>query len=169
MRVWLALLVFACAYADSPPVINHGGDDINANEDLGKELSEFSRKADQILNQANNVAQSVSAVPVNLNNLQVKALTLARDQRFIQSIESIWQNKEKRKRLLLVELAWFFFMMSFKAWRQSRVDHWFKRMIVGLACTILMWIGLFYLIPLVILGEPFGIVTGTLWRVFLSP
>jgi len=169
----LAALAAFCptALADTPvppppPPVNHAGNDDAANEDLAKELEGFNKQAEQVLQQVDQLTKLQPVSPQQMDQVKEKALKLANDDRFLKSAEALWKN-EKRNTMLLVQLGWFLFMLLFKAWRQSKTTHWFRRLLIGFACSCLTWFGLLYVIPLAVLGEPFGVFTGTLWRVLV--
>ncbi len=105
--------------------------------------------------------------PSKLDEARRKAMRLAADDRFLKSAGELWSHPDRNK-MLLIQLGFFIVMLIFKAWRQSRSTHWFKKLIVGFFFSILTWVGLVYLIPLLVLGEPFAVFTGTLFKVFLS-
>jgi hypothetical protein len=158
MRLLLTLLLLPLAFANN--------NDAPANEDIAKELEQYNRQAEQVLQQVDRLQNLAPVPPEQMDRLKRKALTLAHDDRFLQSAESLWKS-ESRNKMLLLQAGWFLFMLLFKAWRQSRSTHWFRRLLVGFACSLLTWIGLLYVIPLLALGEPFAVFTGTLWRVLV--
>lgn len=150
-----------------PPPVNHAGDDGAANLDAAKEINDLVQQPNELLKQAEQLTANAPVSHEQIDVLKARALKLATDDRFLKSAEELWKS-EKRKKMLAIQLAWFLFMTFFKSWRQSRTPHWFKRVLVGFACSVLTWVGLSYVIPAAVLGEPFLIFTGTLWRVLVT-
>ncbi|MGZ3738655.1 MAG: hypothetical protein ACXVB9_04725 [Bdellovibrionota bacterium] len=136
-----------------------------ANE-LAKELNGLNKQAEQVLQQVDKVTGFQPVTPQTLDKTKETVLKLANDERFLSAAKGLWAS-EKRKELFLIQAGFFLFMMLFKAWRQSRAHHWFKRLLVGFALSLINWAGMLYVIPLLVLGEPFAIFTGTLWRVLM--
>jgi hypothetical protein len=156
-------------------------------QELQKELNGLNKQAEDVLQQID----KLQALPVpgqpgtdlpqipqmpNMANLPIsgeqfnaikeRALKLANDDRFMKAAEAAWKSPDRQK-LLLIQLGFFLFMILFKAFLQSRARHWFKALLVGFACTIFTWVSLSYAIPLFVLGEPFQIVTSTLFKVMV--
>jgi hypothetical protein len=138
----------------------------NDADDVNKEIADLSRDAEKVMQQMDQLSKVNPLSVQGVNAVKEKALRLATDDKFLRAAEDLWKN-EKRNQMFLVQAGWFLFMLLFKAWRQSRTHHWFKRLLVGGACSLVTWIGLIYVIPLAVLGEPFGVFTGTLWRVLV--
>jgi len=160
MRFCLLLLAITFAHATGNLTEEQG------NDELAKELNGLNKQAEQVLQQVDKVAGFQPVSPQTLDKTKETVLKLANDDRFLQAAKGLWAN-EKRKELLLIQAGFFLFMMLFKAWRQSRTHHWFKRLLVGFALSLITWAGMLYVIPLLVLGEPFAVFTTTLWRVLV--
>lgn len=162
MKLILALLALAAfAHATGSMTEPQGADE------LQKELNGLNKQAEEALQKIDKLTSLPSPVTAQqMDAVKARVLRLANDDNFLQSVEALWKN-EKRKELFLIQAGFFLFMLLFKAWRQSRAQHWFKKFLVGFACSVISWAGLIYVIPLIVLGKPFAVFTGTLWRVLV--
>ena len=137
-------------------------------EEITKEIGDFHSQAEQMLKQLEKVTTGGASLnggqPSSLDVARQKAMRLASDDRFLKSAADLWAHPDRPK-MLLIQLGFFLFMMIIKAWRQSKVRHWFKRMLLGFVLTIFTWIGIAYVIPAIVLGEPFVVFTTTIFRV----
>jgi len=149
------LLTAACVYAAE--------NDVN---EITKEMSDFHGQAAEMLNQLEKATAAPNGGMNTLDEARKKVMRLASDDRFLKSAGDLWQHSERNK-MLLIQLGFFLFMLIIKAWRQAKTNHWFKRLLVGFFLSLTTWIGLAYVIPLAVLGEPFAVFTSTLFRVLL--
>ncbi|HEY8280752.1 MAG TPA: hypothetical protein VIH99_14070 [Bdellovibrionota bacterium] len=161
------------------PLANNNSE--KAAQELNKELDGIHQQAQQVLNQVEKLAPPAPALPPhdapplipgapvlpeNLEGMRQKLMTLAQDERFLKAVKDLWDHPDRNK-LLAIQAAFFLFMIILKAFVQAKTVHWFKRLFLGFLFFVLTWAGILYVIPLVLLGEPFGIFTGTLWRVLV--
>ncbi len=137
----------------------------SANENIEQEIQKAHEEVQKVLGGLQEKMQAANGDKMAL--VRQKAFALATDQRFLQAAEDIWTHPN-RKTLLWVELGWFLFMVLIKAWRQAKANHWFKKFMVGFFLSLFTWLMMVLAIPAIILGEPFHIFVGTLWRVLLS-
>jgi hypothetical protein len=167
MRLILALCLLALPFAKA--------EDSNAEkelEQLSKEVSDFQGKAAEAAKQIEQLGEKLAASPSKndpgdpLFEARKKVMKLAGDDRFLQSAKSLWDHPERDK-VLLIQLGFFLLMIVLKAWRQAKASHWLKKLLLGFLFSLLTWVGVLYVIPLAVLGEPFGVFTGTLFRVLL--
>jgi hypothetical protein len=170
MKIRLLALVL-CFSAGIPAALAAGqtyGDDDKANQELAKELEDYNKQAEQVIKQVDQLANLnvAPAAKERIDATKERALKLANDDRFLQSVKDLW-NSDKRNLMLACQAGWFLFMLLFKAWRQSKAHHWFRRLLVGFVCSLFTWVGISYVIPLAVLGQPFVVFTGTLWRVLV--
>ena len=145
-------------------------DDASDFADLGREMEDFHKQAQKMLEgleQATGAAEKAGQSPSQLDVARKKAMRLASDDRFLQSVGELWNNPN-RNTMLLAQLGFFLLMLILKAWRQSRALHWFRKLLIGFAFTVVTWVGLLYVIPLIVLGEAFAVFTGTLFKVFVA-
>ena len=163
-----ALLLLTVPAAFSAGDACKGGSDPDKEMDeIVKEIGDFHGQAEQMMKQLEQkmgVAQQSGQAPSPLDQARQKAMRLASDDRFLKSATDLWNNPNRPK-MLYIQAAFFVFMLIFKAWRQSKVFHWFKKMLLGFFLTIFTWVGIAYVIPLIVLGEPFAVFTTTLFRV----
>lgn len=153
-----------------PPPGQPVTDDASDMADLGREMQDFHKQAEGMLKQleqATGTAQQNGQPPSQLDLARQKAMKLAADDRFLKSAGDLWGHPDRNK-MLLIQLGFFLFMLIVKAWRQSKTQHWFKKMLVGFFFTLLTLVGISYVIPLIVLGEPFAVFTGTLFKVFIA-
>jgi|GEM_PF-4468634 len=141
-------------------------------DEIVKEIGDFHSQAEQMMKQleksAGGMLPNGQPNPAGggspLDNARRKMIQLASDDRFLKSAQDLWAHPDRPK-MLLIQLGFFVFMLIIKAWRQSKVHHWFKRMMLGFVLTIFTWIGIAYVIPAIVLGEPFIVFTTTIFRV----
>lgn len=137
-----------------------------AEEDVDKELKEIQQHGKD-MEQAVQKAMGVLEPLGGAQKLQQKALTLASDKNFLDAAAKLWQHPN-RNILMGCELGFFVFMLFFKAWRQSKNSHWFRRFISGAFYNLLSLAGLSFVLPALILGEPFLTVLRTVWTTISS-
>lgn len=138
--------------------------------DLGKDMEDFHKQAEKMLQQletATGTAQKNGQPPTQLDLARQKAMKLASDDRFLNSLTAIWAHPQ-RNNMLLFQLGFFLFIVVLKAWINSRPKHWFRKLLIGFFVNILTVITISYVIPLLVIGEPFAVVTGTIFRVFIA-
>jgi hypothetical protein len=178
VKILFALLLLAAAHAAGSMTEDQGA------QELQKELNGLNKQAEDVLQQIDKLQvlpvpgqpgaalpqmPSMANLPVSgeqMNAVKERVYKIANDDRFMKAAEAVWKSPDRQK-LLLIQLGFFLFMILFKAFLQSRTQHWFKKMLVGLMCTIITWVGLSYLIPIAVLGEPFFVVTSTLFKVLV--
>ncbi len=102
-----------------------------------------------------------------LESFRRKFLSLMANRPFLAAVEGVVKH-ENRKAMLITQLVFFLFMILLRAQQQAKSKNWFSRLLLGFVFTIFTWVGLAYVIPLLALGEPFAVMTRTLWTVFTS-
>lgn len=137
----------------------------NDNDDIAREFAEFEKEAEKLLKQVEERTKTIDTSPIG--DVRVKAMTLAADEKFLNSVTDLWKHP-KRETLLWIELGFLIVMFLFKAWRQSKTSHWFKRLLIGFVIGWITWAIAILVIPYFVLGEPFKIVVMTLWNVLRS-
>ena len=134
-------------------------------EELSRELEQYNKQAEQALKRVEQVLGSQPVSPEQVSVFKKKVLELANDDRFLKSAEMLWKS-ENRNKMLFIQLGWFVLMVLLKAWRKSKASHWFMKILIGLFFRILTWVGIVYAIPAIVMGEPFFVFTGTLFKLF---
>jgi hypothetical protein len=157
--LFILLALFTLAHASDTMTEVQGADE------LQKELNSLNKQAEETLQQVDALSQLHAQLPgLPIEETKARVMRLASDSNFLRAGEELWKSKQ-RKHLMMIQAAFFVFMLLFKGWRQSRAQHWFKKTLVGLVCSLITWAGLSYVIPLIVLGKPFAVFTSTLWRV----
>lgn len=145
-------------------------DDASDFAELGREMEDFHKQAQKMLEgleQATGAAEKAGQSPSQLDEARKKAMKLASDDRFLKAAGDLWASPH-RNTMLLAQLGFFLFMLLVKAWLQSRPVHWFRKFLIGFFLNLVTLLGLAYVIPLIVLGEPFAVFTGTLFKVFFA-
>ncbi len=169
-------VVYAEGENGSPPpaAAPNAGANVSANanplegtsEAIAKNLEEYRKQAQQVILQLQKYIETSPADP-KLDKMRRVAMRLAGDDKFLQSAEDLWHSPNRNK-MFTYQVGFFLLMLIIKAWWQSSARHWFQKFFIGLVCTLITWIGVSYLIPLLVLGAPFGVFTGTLWKAFVA-
>lgn len=142
------------------------GDENKEIEDVAKELTDFQGQAQQMMKQLEKVTSGLAPdgkQPTTIDFARQKIMRLASDDRFLNSAAALWKHPEREK-MLLIQLGFFLFMILIKAWRLAQASHWFKRLVLSVFLNIITIAGMLYVIPLLVLGEPFAVFTTTLFR-----
>jgi uncharacterized BrkB/YihY/UPF0761 family membrane protein len=141
-----------------------------ADESVEQELKEIQKHADD-MEQA--VQKAMGVIPGMSNNntaqaspLQKKVMALAADKEFTKALQDLWAHPN-RNTLFIAQAIALLFMLLFKSWRQSKIKHWFRRLLSGLFYSFLTWLLLVVVLPLVLLGDPLRIVALKLWNTFI--
>lgn len=139
-----------------------------AEEDLEKDLRDLQQQAESLLTGLQKGASAgAGAGSAQLDVARRKVFTLASDQRFLQAMNAVWASPH-RNELFVIDLIFVLFVVLIRAWRQSRARNWFTRLLVGFFCAGIMWAGLAYAIPALVLGEPYRIMVARLWFVIFN-
>lgn len=93
---------------------------------------------------------------------------LAQSKDFQQNAQAIATHPQKML-VLYIELAWLVFFLVFRAWRQSKAKHWFRRLWISFYCLALWWIGMLLVIPWSVLGAPYRETLKLIWTAFTQP
>lgn len=143
-----------------------------AEEEIEKDLLNMQKDMQGILNNLNEkIGNGAAAGAQSAGRIDVarrKALALASDEKFTKAANQLWAHPDRNK-LLVVQGIFFVVIYLLRAWRQARAGNWFTRILVGLLFTIILWGGLSYVIPAIILGEPYRIFVHTIWHTLTSP
>lgn len=175
MKIFLSVLALFLFSSQELPAVEGGGIEPEKEmEQITKELGDFKGQAEEVIKQLEKVAPGANpgaatqpgAPATPLDIARQKAMRLANDERFLKNATDLLAHPA-RKKMLYIQIGFFIFMLLLKAWGQSKVQNWFKRMLLGFVLTILMCFGLSYVIPVFVLGEPFVVVTTTIFRVFV--
>lgn len=137
----------------------------NENDDLTREFEQWHQDAQKVLKQIEERTKGIDTS--RLGEARAKAMRLAADDRFLQSITDLW-NHPKRNTLLIAEGIFLVIMLFVKAWRQAKAKNWFTKLLMSMALSLFTWIVVVLVLPFLVLGEPFKVVVVTLWRVFTS-
>lgn len=143
-----------------------GNNNEQSADELAKELETYNKQAEQALQQIDKMV-GVSTPDPKLELIRQKAMRLASDDQFLKAAQDLWKHPDRNK-MLAIQAAFFLFMIILKAWRQSRATHWFRKLLIGFFFSIFTLVGVSYAVPLLVLGEPFGVFTGTLFKVLVS-
>jgi hypothetical protein len=135
----------------------------NENDDLAREFEQWHRDAEKVLKQVQERTKGIDTS--QLGEARAKAMRLAADDNFLQSIMELW-NHPKRNTLLIAEGIFLVIMLFVKAWRQAKAKNWFTKLLMSIALSFFTWIVVVLVLPFLVLGEPFKVVVLTLWRVF---
>jgi hypothetical protein len=131
-------------------------------KDMERLQAEFQGALSKLQSKVQGNGQDLGA---RAEELRGKLFKLATDRNFVRSAEAVWQHPQ-RNNLLWFNLGFFVFMLFFKAWRQAKAKHWFSKVMVGLALSVFTWLGLFYFVPLAVLGKPFHDLVMGLYGIF---
>jgi hypothetical protein len=137
----------------------------NENDDLAREMEQWHQDAQKVLKQIQDRTRNIDTS--QLGEARAKAMRLAADDKFLQSITDLW-NHPKRNTLLIAEGIFLVIMLFVKAWRDAKAKNWFTKLLMSLALSVFTWIVVVLVLPYLVLGEPFKVVVLTLWRVFTS-
>lgn len=147
---WLILCVALLAYASD------GVEDEVA--ELHKHSAEALKKLEGI---------SFAQHGEKFEKVKFKVMNLASDDKFIKAVTDLWSHPN-RNTSLVAQGVFFLFMLFFKAWRQSRARNWFTKILTGLVLSLFTWGMLIYVIPAIVIGEPFRIIAAKLWFILTS-
>ena len=152
-----------------------GGLPAGATEDVEKELLEIQKNAQDVIDGLNQRLNGPGGGPgqpaISLNQIDTarrKAMALATDEKFLKAANALW-NDPRRNDLLIAQAIFFVVIFLLRAWRQAKAKNWFTRIIVGFFFTLILWAGLAYVLPRIVLGEPYQVFVSTIWRVITSP
>ncbi|MGE3262250.1 MAG: hypothetical protein AB7K68_10765 [Bacteriovoracia bacterium] len=134
-------------------------------DDIEKDLLDLQQSVEGVLHKFNTSSRGTPASQLDVARRKVFAL--AEDKQFLKAMNELWANPH-RNQLLIVQGIFFAVVFLLKAWRQAKAANWFTRIFVGLFFSFITWGGLLYVIPAVVLGEPYRIFVGTIWRVLVS-
>jgi hypothetical protein len=96
-----------------------------------------------------------------------KVLALASDEKFLKAANDLWAHPN-RNQLLITQGIFFVIVFLLRAWRRAKTSNWFMRLLVSLFFTVVLWGGLSYVIPSIVLGEPYRIFVHTIWNTIIS-
>lgn len=150
----LALLLFLAVFSFA-----------NENDELAREFEQWHQDAQKVLKQIEDRTKGMDTS--KLGEARAKAMRLAADDKFLQSITDLW-NHPKRNTLLIAEGIFLVIMLFVKAWRQAKAKNWFTKLLMSIALSLFTWIVVVLVLPYLVLGEPFKVVVVTLWRVFTT-
>jgi hypothetical protein len=102
-----------------------------------------------------------------LGEMQMKMLKLVMSEKFLKTAKDVWGSPDRPK-VFIYQAAFFLFMLMIRAWQQSRVEHWFRRFLVGLACTVITWAGMAYFIPSIVIGMAYRDLLHMLYQTFFG-
>lgn len=148
------------------PCLAFAAGDADLDQDLIKELEGYHKQAEQMMQQLQKAHGQEGALSA-ADKARQKVMQLATDDRFLASAGELWRHPDRNK-LLAIQAGFFLLMILVKAWRQSKVNHWFRKLLVGFFFTIVTWIGVAFVIPFFVLGEPFRVFTLTLFNVLVK-
>lgn len=137
-----------------------------AAEDPEKDLLDLQQSMESIVNTLGQSTRGVSMSQLDL--ARRKVFSLAEDKQFLGAVNQLWASPD-RNLLLICQGVFFLVMLLFRAWRQAKATNWFTRLCVGFFCSLVMYAGLLYVIPAIVLGEPYRILVATLWRLLTTP
>lgn len=137
----------------------------NENDELAREFEQWHQDAQKVLKQIQDRTKNIDTS--QLGEARAKAMRLAADDRFLQSVTDLW-NHPKRNTLLIAEGIFLVIMLFVKAWRQAKAKNWFTKLLMSMALSLFTWVVVILVLPFLVLGEPFKVVVVTLWRVFTS-
>jgi len=135
-------------------------------EDLAKELEQRQKQVQGIVVGLQKKVGGGTVAQENVEKVKQKIIALASNEKFLQNIQSLWSHPD-RNQLLVYQGLFFLFMLIFKAWRQAANKNWFMRLLVGLFLSVITWVGLAFVIPWIVFGDPYKEVLLTLWKVLV--
>jgi hypothetical protein len=143
-----------------------------AEEDFEKDLRDLQKDAAGILQKLDTKnlpsgSEAASGAAGQLDVARRKVFALASDKQFLKAMNDLWASPDRNK-LLIVQGIFFVVIFLLRAWRQAKAANWFTRILVSLCFTIILWGGLSYVIPAIVLGEPYRIFVASLWRTLVS-
>lgn len=136
-------------------------------EDLAKELEQRQKQVQGIVDSLQKKVGGSAAAQENVEKAKQKIIALASDDKFLKNIQSLWSHPD-RNQVMIYQGLFFLFMLIFKAWRQAATKNWFMRLVMGLFLSVITWVGLAFIIPWIVFGEPYKQVLITLWNVIRS-
>ena len=116
MKLFLLFVLSWAVWADTvpppppapPAAPKQSNNSDAANDDIAKELQQYQKQAEQVLNQVENLANKAPVSSAQLDATKEKALKLANDDHFLRAVEALWKS-EKRDTMLLSQFGFFLF------------------------------------------------------------
>ena len=125
--------------------------------DVDKDLEELQKQMGERLQQVEQLSKNLEG----LEGAGQKALQIVNDPKLVGAIQKLAKHSNI-KTLFVTQAVFFVLMLVFRAWRSSRYKSWVGRLWVSFYCTIISWVGLLVVLPLVLLGEPYKIILESL-------
>lgn len=138
-----------------------------ADDGVDEELKELEKHAEALQETVKRTTERLPVDSEEVARFQKKALDLANDKRFTKAAEELWANS-RRNELLIAEAVFFVLVLVLKAWRQAKAKHWFRKLLSGFFWNLVLWAGVVFVLPALILGEPYRIFVGKLWSTFVQ-
>jgi hypothetical protein len=97
----------------------------------------------------------------------MKVMRVASDPKVAEAANAI-STHPHLKFVVWIQLGFLILMILLKSWRQSLARNWFNRMMIGLAFTLLITVGISFVIPLVIFRMPYIVIWKAIFAVFFG-